>query len=198
MGDPSHLKYWMTIHPSGSATCTCPDWCSQGEACKYLCALRLTIMHWTTTGAITKQFPYHFPGTRAEAEDINHCLLVWYGPYFATLVTAYSTTRLLSPIPGPTTTPPQILSSDINLTSYQPPLDPPPQPDSSVQPVQVLNNQCLFQKYAGDNAGLDNSHDSDASDESDMSSTEAMTMDLGTNSQRESNVSTLVMMKNQC
>ncbi|KAI0258025.1 hypothetical protein BC834DRAFT_837033, partial [Gloeopeniophorella convolvens] len=35
-GTKESARYWLTLHLSGVATCTCPDWLQRGGACKHL------------------------------------------------------------------------------------------------------------------------------------------------------------------
>ncbi|PCH35819.1 hypothetical protein WOLCODRAFT_145976 [Wolfiporia cocos MD-104 SS10] len=84
-GDPNRARYWLTAHPSGTATCTCPDWLFRGGACKHLRAFRMVITAWMTNGQLPHSF--RFPVTAAEAEQIENENRRWYGPNYDMLVT---------------------------------------------------------------------------------------------------------------
>lgn len=70
--------YWLTSHPSGAATCTCPDWLRRGGACKHMRAFRLLIEHWIGVGQLLPN-SFHFPGSLAEAESVEARNRAWYG-----------------------------------------------------------------------------------------------------------------------
>jgi hypothetical protein len=58
-------SYTLELHQSGSeTTCSCPDFCTRGGACKHLRALRLIIDSWVKQG---HEKPFHYPKTRDEA-----------------------------------------------------------------------------------------------------------------------------------
>jgi hypothetical protein len=67
--DSEHSRYWLTMHPSGSATCTCMDWLTQGGACKHLRAFHLVVLSWMQAKML--HYPYHFPSTKDEAVHIR-------------------------------------------------------------------------------------------------------------------------------
>ena len=79
------LSYWLTIHPSGSATCSCLDWLRRGGACKHLRAFRLLIEAWGRRGEL--QVPFIFPASRQEAEAIAQQNEIWYGSQYNCAVT---------------------------------------------------------------------------------------------------------------
>lgn len=85
MDDPNYLRYWMTIHPTGSASCTCLDWLKRGGACKHLRAFRILVEHWASRGLLP--LVYHYPLTRSEAVDIEEENRVWYGDCYTDAVT---------------------------------------------------------------------------------------------------------------
>lgn len=100
MRDPNHPRYWMSVHPSGSATCTCMDWLTRGGACKHLRAFRLRIDRWSREGLL--QLKYHFPRSRDEALHIDTQNRNWYGDNFCNAITApLQNTNVLEPLTAP-------------------------------------------------------------------------------------------------
>lgn len=98
--DPVHPRYWMTVHPSGSATCTCMDWLTRGGACKHLRAFRLLIEAWSRQGHLAVQ--YYFPRSREEALHIDTLNRHWYGDHFSDAITAaVQNTNVLEPLVAP-------------------------------------------------------------------------------------------------
>ena len=79
------MAYWLTIHPSGLATCLCLDWLRWGGACKHLRAFRLLIEAWGRRGEL--QVPFIFPTSREEADTITHQNEIWYGSQYDCAVT---------------------------------------------------------------------------------------------------------------
>lgn len=77
--------YWLTIYPSGPATCTCPDWMFQGGACKHLRAFKQLIQSWQTSGHLPCGFT--FPTSRDNTEHLLHHACQWYGDCYAEFVT---------------------------------------------------------------------------------------------------------------
>lgn len=78
ISNPQHSRYWLTAHPSGIATCTCPDWLHRGGgACKHLRAFRWAIQSWQEAGQLAYHF--HFPSSRQEAHDIDTQNRCYYG-----------------------------------------------------------------------------------------------------------------------
>jgi hypothetical protein len=79
LADPSHVKYKLSMHRSGRASCTCLDFKIRGGACKHLRALRLVVITWAQKGFIqhfyhptTLQEGLHLKTTSALAQsDIN-------------------------------------------------------------------------------------------------------------------------------
>jgi hypothetical protein len=99
MQDPSYLRYWLTVHPSGSGTCTCPDWINRGGACKHLRAFRIVIEEWSAAGKL--QYRYHFPTTQEDALHIREQNLLWYGINYEDAVTLPAVNAIA--VPRPTT-----------------------------------------------------------------------------------------------
>ncbi|KAJ3897484.1 hypothetical protein F5879DRAFT_995971 [Lentinula edodes] len=56
-------SYQLTISHFGNASCSCPNFYSQGGACKHLRAFRYVINAWT-------EKPFHYPQTLASAQEI--------------------------------------------------------------------------------------------------------------------------------
>lgn len=84
--DPSgFMVYSLTVHPSGTATCTCLDWLKRGGACKHLRAFRLLIEHWGAAGNLAAT--YIFPSTLEEAEKVDYQNRQWYGSSYSRAVT---------------------------------------------------------------------------------------------------------------
>lgn len=78
MTNPCYERYWLTAHPSSSATCTCLDWLQRGGACKHLRAFRHLIETWLHGGLLPHRF--HFPASHDEAACIADQNRHWYGP----------------------------------------------------------------------------------------------------------------------
>ncbi|KAF8197588.1 hypothetical protein BJ912DRAFT_1078958 [Pholiota molesta] len=177
--NPLHLRYWLTMHPSGSATCTCLDWLKFGGACKHLRALRFLVL---AIGHPKLPFPeYTFPKSYLEAREILLRNRAWYGPHFEVSVTTHACASAIANISGainnshignPTSMPPSTLTHNILLSSAKPPLEPPTHPLQQQNLSDSLSDQSLFQHIAGDSNHLDNvddfctSSDSDADSES--------------------------------
>lgn len=89
----SSIRYWLTTHPSGSATCTCPDWLYRGGACKHMRAFRVLIESWMAQGHLLPG-SFYFPTSAPEAEIVEARNRAWYGKWFERSVTspAQSTT----------------------------------------------------------------------------------------------------------
>lgn len=85
--DINHNRYWLTIHLSGAATCTCPDWLQRAGACKHLRAFKQAIEAWVQNGAIDTTYLYQFPSTREAAENVLERNLTWYGSHYSSAVT---------------------------------------------------------------------------------------------------------------
>jgi len=155
VSDPLHNRYWLTLHPSGSATCMCEDWLQNGGACKHLRALRLLLEQQVANGALTVSHPFHFPTTRAEAEEVMQRNKAWYGPHFEALVTSYASVALLAHINTcgrPSTTPPSIMKTITirehgTTTPQKAPLAP---PTLSMEGGTTLADQVVLQHLAGD------------------------------------------------
>lgn len=81
------LVYWLTSHPSGAATCTCPDWTYRGGACKHMRAFRLLIEEWMHCGHILPS-SFYFAGNLEEATEIDARNRAWYGQLYDREVTS--------------------------------------------------------------------------------------------------------------
>lgn len=115
MEDPSYTRYWLTVHPSGSSTCTCLDWISRGGACKHLRAFRLIIEGWDSAGKLQHKFV--FPQTQEEALYIQDQNRLWYGASYEDAVTLPAV-EATSAIARPTT------PESLQITSTHVPLQP--------------------------------------------------------------------------
>ncbi|KAF8960687.1 hypothetical protein BDZ97DRAFT_1760510 [Flammula alnicola] len=169
--DPYHPRYWLTIHPTGSATCSCPDWLNNGGACKHLRALRLAILkpEWIDpTKCNTPLIPFHFPSTPEEASTIHARNHAWYGPHYEMLVTPYSNASVVAnhstTLPAPTATPPIYMNS----SQKTPPMLAPPGSDVTLESSCTLTNLTSLQHVAGDSHHLEHANE----DENDPSSDE--------------------------
>lgn len=79
-------SYWLTLHPSGAGTCTCPDFLQvKAGACKHLRAFRVVIEDWMQHGKIDEV--YHFATTPAEAIDVELRNRRWYEAVYAYALT---------------------------------------------------------------------------------------------------------------
>jgi len=147
--NPHHARYQLTMHPSGAATCSCPDWLKRGGACKHLRALWQIILHWIKTGALVTPHIYHFPELLSDAQDIEARNRTWYGPHYLNSVTTFSNMK----------NPPQLEprgsvgNSALQITEC--PLDPPPMSPEKSPINHAIENQILFQAYAGDEITID-------------------------------------------
>lgn len=83
-GESRHV-YWLSVHPSGSATCTCMDFLTRGGACKHLRAFRLLIIKWLEQKELA--IAYHFPTTITDAELTERQNHLWYGSHYERCVT---------------------------------------------------------------------------------------------------------------
>ncbi|KAI0745285.1 hypothetical protein C8Q76DRAFT_806652, partial [Earliella scabrosa] len=99
------IQYWLTAHPTGSATCTCPDWLFRGGACKHLRAFRLLIDSWAQ--ANTLRSPFHFPESEDQARELEVRNRCWYGTHYERMVT-----------PTPDTVAPRAASHDSSDPSH--------------------------------------------------------------------------------
>lgn len=91
--NPLHLRYWLTMHPTGSATCTCADWLKNGGACKHLRALRSLVLDAMQSGQPKFKLPfpqYIFPKSCLEAKEILQQNMAWYGAHFEVSVTTHA------------------------------------------------------------------------------------------------------------
>ncbi|PSR73964.1 hypothetical protein PHLCEN_2v10232 [Hermanssonia centrifuga] len=89
-GSTGNHYYWLTVHASGAATCTCLDWLYRGGACKHLRAFRRFIEGWIHTKHLSSE-SYVFPSTAAEAEAIEVHNQRWYGEQYDRAVTLPTT-----------------------------------------------------------------------------------------------------------
>lgn len=80
------ILYQLTFHPSGSATCTCPDWLTRGGACKHLRAFRLVIDSWSASGGLGYQ--YASPTSLKDALEVDEANRLWYGSHYERSITA--------------------------------------------------------------------------------------------------------------
>ncbi|TCD66588.1 hypothetical protein EIP91_001145 [Steccherinum ochraceum] len=85
-GEIKQVQYWLTVHPSGAASCTCQDWLHRGGACKHLRAFRLCIESWMKEHLVPFQF--RFPSTPEDAVDVEAKNRAWYGPQYANALTS--------------------------------------------------------------------------------------------------------------
>ncbi|KAI0310002.1 hypothetical protein OF83DRAFT_1231823, partial [Amylostereum chailletii] len=83
--NPDHRRYRLTLHASGAGTCTCPDWCRRGGACKHLRAFKMVVLAWIKAGWL--EYTHKFAQSREEAEAIFKSNVTWYGPHLSTCVT---------------------------------------------------------------------------------------------------------------
>ena len=114
-----HLRYWLTIHPTGSATCTCYDWITNGGACKHLRALRILILSSSKLKLPFSSTSYHFPASQDNAEIITQQNKAWYGPYLDVSVTPYTNTSAISG--SPLTGPPDMLTNSLPDSAHPAP-----------------------------------------------------------------------------
>lgn len=137
MDDAGYPRYWLTMHVTGSGTCTCPDWLKQGGACKHLRAFRLLIQHWMSTREISDHF--HFATTRDKAQGIVDRNRLWYGPHYEASVT--------SPLLGETPNSPAAAVPSTMVTAGSDASLGPPGSDSA---VNLLQDHAVFQWKADD------------------------------------------------
>jgi hypothetical protein len=182
--DPNHPRYWLTIHPTGSATCTCLDWLNRGGACKHLRALRLAILEpaWISTEKCQSPLiPFHFPATFEEASSIQLRNSAWYGPHYETLVTPYSNASVVAhhaanPLSlAPSARPPVYMTSP----KTSPPMLAPPGSNMSIETASTLTNLTSFQHVAGDSHHLEHANEDENDVESDLDDSEGDGADSG-------------------
>lgn len=87
-----HTSYSLTLHPTGAATCTCPDWQFRGGACKHLRAFRSVAETWIAECLV--DVPFCFPKTAEEAAAIESANQRWYGDRYSDAVTLPSSAPL--------------------------------------------------------------------------------------------------------
>ncbi|KAI0062593.1 hypothetical protein BV25DRAFT_1945046 [Artomyces pyxidatus] len=136
--NPSHRRYWLTVHISGSCTCTCLDWLQRGAACKHLRAFRDVIQMWTEAGHLAS---FCFPTTREEAIKISEENRAWYGPHLRAAITQPL-------LPSTSATASGYLESNIPSTMQQsslPSLLPKLPPATSGQPLPSLEGEAALQ-----------------------------------------------------
>ncbi|KAK7676803.1 hypothetical protein QCA50_020209 [Cerrena zonata] len=124
--------YWLTFHPSGHATCTCPDFLVRRiGACKHLRAYRIVIEDWIDKHQIEET--YRFPTTTGEAIEIELKNRRWYETTYDYALTAPAVNENLhssgfpvhfakctgleleNPPPGVTIIPPPLLTLEREL-----------------------------------------------------------------------------------
>ena len=137
----NHLRYWLTIHPMGLATCTCYDWITNGGACKHLRALRILIQSSSKLNLPLSSNSYHFPISRVNAEIITQWNKAWYGPYLDVSITPYTNASAITAISksnagSPSTNPPHMLTNCLPDSAHPAPLAPPGDEPTS-QPVSA-------------------------------------------------------------
>ncbi len=98
----SSTRYWLTAHPSGSATCTCPDWLHRGGACKHMRAFRLLIESWMQHGHLLPN-SFHFPASASEAAIVEARNRAWYGEWFERSVTTLGQPKSVDGLGGKST-----------------------------------------------------------------------------------------------
>lgn len=139
-----HLCYWLTIHPTGSATCTCYDWITNGGACKHLHALRILIQLSSKLKLPLSTNSYHFPVSWVDAEINARWNKAWYGPYLDISVTLYTNASTISKsnAGSPSTDSPDMLMNYLPNSAHPASLAPP-----GYEPVSAgaLRDASLFQ-----------------------------------------------------
>ncbi|KAK7684406.1 hypothetical protein QCA50_012353 [Cerrena zonata] len=124
--------YWLTFHPSGHATCTCPDFLVRRiGACKHLRAYRIILEDWMDKHQIEET--YRFPTTAAEAIEVELKNRRWYETTYDYALTAPAVNENLhssgfpvhftkctgleleNPPPGVTLIPPPLLTLEREL-----------------------------------------------------------------------------------
>ncbi|THH14925.1 hypothetical protein EUX98_g9541 [Antrodiella citrinella] len=88
------MQYWLTMHPSGAATCTCPDWLQRGGACKHLRAFRLLVQDWSVQ--CDPPLNFRFPTSPEEAAEVEIQNKRWYGYQYAHAITSPAVAEVLS------------------------------------------------------------------------------------------------------
>lgn len=163
LSDTSHHRYWLTVHPTGAATCTCVNWLKQGGACKHLRAFRLIIESWIGSGQLTRRF--HFPSSREESQLIQQRNLIYYGDQYNESITSPLSHHCLhNQIIGALSTsqPPEQWMDSLhrsNSDSSSSIILPPPPLAIENQEQNGLENQTLFQHIVGDDMQLDELHE---------------------------------------
>lgn len=175
--DANHPCYWLTIHPTGCATCTCLDWLNNGGACKHLCALRLALLEpgWIDTAkCCSPLIPFHFPSTLDKATTIQSCNRAWYGPHYKTFVTPYSNTSVVAHHAAtnsssvPSAAPPNYMTSSPASRPMLAPLG----SNVSLESAGTLINLASLQHVAGDSHHLEHANEDDNDLESDLDENE--------------------------
>lgn len=169
--DPLHPRYWLTLHPTGSGTCTCPDQLESltTGACKHLWGFRSLVVEWTRAGHIT--IPFHFPTSLSEAQEILVRNKVWYGSHYTTAVTHPSSAAFIACLgrdsrDAASPHPPSGMSTNLPSNGLSAP-SLPPSTGITMHSLE-LEDQAALQHMAGDSSLLDPA-DLDFSDEEDTS-----------------------------
>ncbi|KAI0040770.1 hypothetical protein FA95DRAFT_1472805, partial [Auriscalpium vulgare] len=81
LSNDRYPRYWLTVHASGAANCTCPDWLQRGGLCKHLRALLIstTLILSRTSTAPPGTTLYQPPSSIEVAIQIRERNLQWYG-----------------------------------------------------------------------------------------------------------------------
>ncbi|KAI0051637.1 hypothetical protein FA95DRAFT_1621741, partial [Auriscalpium vulgare] len=80
LSDQEYPRYWLTLHATGSATCTCPDWLQRGGACKHIRSLAVTtkLSAASQAEAGTGANAYNLPTSLEAATLIRERNKLWY------------------------------------------------------------------------------------------------------------------------
>ncbi|KAI0056510.1 hypothetical protein BV25DRAFT_1893981 [Artomyces pyxidatus] len=147
INDPLYPRYWLALHISGAATCTCPDWLRRGGACKHLRAFAVSVQLLVLEGVETQS--YSFAKTEAEALEVEAQNRTWYGPHYATALTL-----ALSPKDYPAGyshhLPPPTMSAAVLEQASQAPPPPPPQILANSGPGASAEALCLLESLYSD------------------------------------------------
>jgi hypothetical protein len=104
-------------------------------------------------------YPFHFPTTCLEAEQIFAKNKAWYGPHYEASVTPFGNALAVNDVA--LSSPPHSMAVSNSSLAIQSALPPPPSSQTLTHPssAAALNDHTLFQHVAGDNPNLDNSTD---------------------------------------
>ncbi|KAJ3533425.1 hypothetical protein NM688_g7283 [Phlebia brevispora] len=143
-------RYWLTVHPTGAATCTCLDWLQKGGACKHLRAFKMRIESMIQTGHYPQGL-FAFPKTAAEAEAVEDHNKRWYGDQYSKAITLPLRAHT-SVNQGPVLC---NLVADIHNATVTEPLLPPPSEQQESYTIELDKEAVIAASFADVSGDMD-------------------------------------------